>query len=266
MAKRKAARAPRRRARQAKKTGGARKTAARGRTAKKVARRKRTAAKARPAAKSARKTRKPAARASAGRRAVVRKRAPAKVTRPSRPNAASTKSASTRSAGTKSASTRSAGATRKVVAKASAAPSSKRAPIPILRKPPGLDRERRVVRDEDELVQGTPPSSLDLDRSASAVRTGRRVLKDRYDEHTETSPALTAGDVDADWESAYSVGDEAPGGDNPTPDQDIVDDIGRAVGVEYQDNEELKGEEKIAKRDRNRWELDPASSDDWDDR
>jgi len=28
----------------------------------------------------------------------------------------------------------------------------------------------------------------------------------------------------------------------------------------------FKGEEKIAKRDRNRWELDPASSDDWDDR
>lgn len=136
----------------------------------------------------------------------------------------------------------------------------------MLRKPPGLDRERRIIRDEDELVQGTPPSSLDLDRTASAVRTGRSHLKDKFDEHTETSPALTAGDVDADWESAYSVGDEAPGGDNPTPDQDIVDDIGRAVGVEYQDNEELKGEEKIAKRDRNRWELDPASSDDWDDR
>ena len=85
-------------------------------------------------------------------------------------------------------------------------------------------------------------------------------MKDRQDQHTETSPALTAGDVDADWESAYSVGD------NPTPDQDIVDDIGKAVGVQYEDNEELKGEEKILKRDRNRWELDPASSDDWDDR
>jgi hypothetical protein len=150
---------------------------------------------------------------------------------------------------------------------AAAAPASrKQPPPPVLRKPPSLDRERRIARDEDDLVQTTPPSSLDLDRSASAVRTGRRVLKDRFDEHTETSPALTAGDVDADWESAYSVGDEAPGGDNPTPDQDIVDDIGRAIGVEYQDNEELKSEEKIAKRDRNRWELDPASSDDWDDR
>ena len=57
-----------------------------------------------------------------------------------------------------------------------------------------------------------------------------------------------------------------PGGDNPTPDQDIVDDIGRAVGVQYQDNEELKGEKKLLERDKHRWELDPASSDDWEDR
>ena len=112
----------------------------------------------------------------------------------------------------------------------------------------------------------TPPSSLDLDRNASAARTGRQAMRERLNEHTETSPALTAGDVDADWESAYSVGDEAPGGDNPTPDQDVVDDIGRAVGVQYDDNEELKGDAKIAKRDKHRWELDPASSEDYEDR
>jgi len=134
----------------------------------------------------------------------------------------------------------------------------------MLRKPPGLDRERRTIQDDD--LVPTPPSSLDLDRTASAVRTGRRELRERLDEHTETSPALTAGDVDADWESAYSVGDEAPGGDNPTPDQDVVDDIGRAVGVQYDDNEELKGEAKISKRDKHRWELDPASSEDFKDR
>ena len=141
-----------------------------------------------------------------------------------------------------------------------------RVATPPPRTAPALNRERRVIRDDDEDVVPSPPSSLDFDRSASAARSGRRELKERFDEHTETGPALTGGDVDADWESAYSVGDEAPGGDNPTPDQDLVDDIGRAVGVEYQDNEELKGDEKIAKRDRNRWELDPASSDDWDDR
>jgi hypothetical protein len=134
----------------------------------------------------------------------------------------------------------------------------------VARRAPSLDRERRTVRDDD--VVPTPPSSLDLDRSASAARSGRRELHERFVEHTETSPAITGGDIDADWESAYSVGDEAPGGDNPTPDQDIVDDIGRAVGVQYEDNEELKGEAKIADRDRKRWELDPASSEDYNDR
>ncbi|OFW02146.1 MAG: hypothetical protein A3I61_03690 [Acidobacteria bacterium RIFCSPLOWO2_02_FULL_68_18] len=132
------------------------------------------------------------------------------------------------------------------------------------RRAPALDRERRTIGDEG--LVPTPPSSLDLDRTASAVRSGRRELHEKLSQHTETSPALTGGDIDADWESAYSVGDEAPGGDNPTPDQDIVDDIGRAVGVEYEDNEELKGDKKISDRDRKRWELDPASAEDYDDR
>jgi len=136
---------------------------------------------------------------------------------------------------------------------------------PAARTAPGLNRERRTISEEDRMPP-SPPSSLDLDRTASAARSGRRELLEKYAEHTETSPAMTGGDVDADWESAYSVGDEAPGGDNPTPDQDIVDDIGRAVGVQYNDNEELKGEKKLLERDKHRWELDPASSDDWEDR
>jgi hypothetical protein len=142
--------------------------------------------------------------------------------------------------------------------------SRTRAAKPVARKAPSLDRARRTILGDDILP--TPPSSLDLDRSASAARSGRRQMRERLDQHHETSPALTAGDVDADWESAATVGDEAPGGDNPTPDQDIVDDIGKAVGVQYEDNEELKGEEKITKRDKHRWELDPASSEDYEDR
>jgi hypothetical protein len=150
---------------------------------------------------------------------------------------------------------------------ARSAPSRAAAPPRALpaRKAPSLDRARRTIRDEDDLVQ-TPPSSLDLDRTASSARSGRRELAERFREHTDTGPAVTGGDIDADWESAATVGDEAPGGDNPTPDQDIVDDIGRAVGVEYEDNEELKGADKVAKRDRKRWELDPASSEDYNDR
>jgi hypothetical protein len=254
MAKRKAARAG------AKKAGGGRTAAGRkGTSARKAAPRraakatKKAARKAaRPAARTAaRKTAKRAAPKAAARKATARKAPARKATRKQAAPAARRKTAKT---GGRSAAP--------VLKKRSPAGE---AAVP-LRKAPALNRERRVIQDDDDIVQSTPPSSLDLDRTASSARSGRRSLRDRYDEHTETSPALTGGDVDADWESAYSVGDEAPGGDNPTPDQDIVDDIGRAVGVEYQDNEELKGADKVAKRDKNRWELDPASSDDWDDR
>ena len=129
---------------------------------------------------------------------------------------------------------------------------------------PALDRERRRLPEASLLP--TPPSSLDLDQRASAARSGRREIEEHLSEHNETGPVLTAGDVDANWEAAYSSGDEAPGGDNPTPDQDVVDEIGRSLGLEYNDNEELKGADKVEARDRHRWELDPASSEDYDDR
>ena len=99
----------------------------------------------------------------------------------------------------------------------------------------------------------TPPSSLDLERPATAARSGRRAIDENRRRHSKMA-ALTGGDVDADIESAYFSGDETPGGDNPTPDQSDVDEIGHAVGVEYQDNEELKSTDKIDERDRHRWE------------
>jgi hypothetical protein len=133
------------------------------------------------------------------------------------------------------------------------------------RHAPDLNRARKQLREIEESVEG-PPSSLNMDRTPSAASSGRRRMQQTLNETNETGPVLTGGDVDADWGDAYAVGDEAPGGDNPTPDQDIVDDIGKALGVEYQDNEELKGADKVTERDKHRWELDPASSDDYLDR
>jgi Family of unknown function (DUF6335) len=129
------------------------------------------------------------------------------------------------------------------------------------KRPPTLDRERRTVQE----LHGVP-SSLGANPPASAAKSGRDDLRHKLERHTSSSPALTAGDVDADWESADSSGDEAPGGDNPTPDQDVVDEIGHALGVEYDDDEELQGGDEIADRDRHRWELDPNSAEDSDDR
>jgi hypothetical protein len=119
-------------------------------------------------------------------------------------------------------------------------------------------------REQDNVP--TPPSALDLERPASAARSGRKRLHDQLQNHTDTGPTVAGGDVDADWESAASVGDEVPGGDNPTPDQDVVEEIGRAVGLEYNDDEPLRGVDKVEERDRRRWELDPASSEDYKER
>jgi hypothetical protein len=105
-----------------------------------------------------------------------------------------------------------------------------------------------------------------MDRHGSAVRTGRAVMAETLRENGGMSSDITAGDVDVNVEDAYFTGEEAPGGDNSTPDQDIVDEIGRALGIEYQDNEPLKGSDKLLERDKHRWELDPASSEDYQER
>ena len=56
------------------------------------------------------------------------------------------------------------------------------------------------------------------------------------------------------------------GGRTPTPDQDLVDEIGRAVGIEYEGAEPLHTTEKLERRDEQRWELHPASSEDFTER
>jgi uncharacterized protein DUF6335 len=133
---------------------------------------------------------------------------------------------------------------------------------PAAGKTPRLDRARRTLED----VVPTPPSSLDMDWHGSAARTGREEMAESHRNHKGMSPEIASGDLDVDVESAYFTGEESPGGDNPTPDQDIVDNIGKALGVQYDDAEELKSSDKISQRDKHRWELDPASSEDYKDR
>jgi hypothetical protein len=105
-----------------------------------------------------------------------------------------------------------------------------------------------------------------MDRHGSAARTGRAELEETRQNLAGMSSDIAGGDVDVDVEDAYFTGDEAPGGDNTSPDIDVVDDIGKALGVQYDDNEELKGSDKLVERDRHRWEMDPASSEDYKDR
>jgi hypothetical protein len=94
---------------------------------------------------------------------------------------------------------------------------------------------------------------------------GRQKLEEKLNEYNEMDPTLSGGDVDAAWEDSIVSGEESVGGSTPTPDQDIVDDLGQAAGLTYRDDEPLDSDKKVLDRDRNRWELNPASADDEED-
>ena len=77
--------------------------------------------------------------------------------------------------------------------------------------------------------------------------------------NTAASPQDAGGDLDADWEDVNQTGSEAVAGDSPTPDQSIVEENARAVGISFEDNEELEFLDKIERRDRDRYELEEQS-------
>jgi uncharacterized protein DUF6335 len=85
------------------------------------------------------------------------------------------------------------------------------------------------------------------------------LLVNRLRNNTAASPRDTGGDLDADWEDVNASGSETVAGDNPTPDQSIVEENASAIGVSYEDNEELEFIDKIERRDRDRFELDESS-------
>lgn len=94
---------------------------------------------------------------------------------------------------------------------------------------------------------------------------GRQKLEEKLNQHNAMDPSLSGGDVDAAWEDSIQTGEESVGGSVSTPDQDMVDELGEAAGLNYKDYEELDYDKKVLDRDRNRWELDPASADDNED-
>ncbi len=110
--------------------------------------------------------------------------------------------------------------------------------------------------DEVPLIDVDPEDTDAVDLAETARPMSPRASKE---------VALAAGDLDASF-SGLDSGEEAPGGSDPLPDQEDVDRIGIALGVVEQDEKPLATTEKIEGRDVDRWELDPASSEDYEER
>jgi uncharacterized protein DUF6335 len=106
--------------------------------------------------------------------------------------------------------------------------------------------------DDQEPRHAPSPTAL----AAEAARTGvnpSEVLPNDEARIPGQDDLLRIGDADVDpLQNAY-VGDEAPGFDMATPDQDEVDAVGRAYGVSEEDSGPLRPSAEIADaRDRRR--------------
>jgi len=113
------------------------------------------------------------------------------------------------------------------------------------------------MRRKRRRVETTTETEPTLDDREEPVGLMRDVMA-----HTETSPRLTGGDLDADWQAAYSSGEESVGGSVATPDQDVVDEIGRALGVEQEIDAPVRASDEILRaRDRLRWHLERDAAD-----
>ena len=97
--------------------------------------------------------------------------------------------------------------------------------------------------------------------AAEALRTGVMPLVGRAVPRREIPRAgdtIRVGDPDDRALANEYVGEETPGGTAPTPDQNDVDAIGRAYGLQEEDAGVLRcASEILSRRDRRRPELIP---------
>jgi hypothetical protein len=125
------------------------------------------------------------------------------------------------------------------------------------RRRPVRDRSRpapRLPAVEDTVRRVLSPTAV----AAEALRTGvlpvtAGGLRKRAAPDAET---IRVGDPDDDTLANEYVGEQTPGGSTPTPDQNGVDEIGRAYGLQEEDSGSLRSAgEVLSRRDRHRSEL-----------
>ena len=129
--------------------------------------------------------------------------------------------------------------------------------------------KNKHAEDEFEKISGAdyvPDPEIEefMEEEIARAPKDPQLLAQRLRNNTSASPSDAGGDPDATWEDVNDSGEESVSGDNPTPDQSNVEENAHAIGVNYEDNEELEFADKIDRRDRERFELDERSKADDD--
>ncbi len=117
---------------------------------------------------------------------------------------------------------------------------------------------------EAELVASIEPNELDSDIGASGATDWQQEIDPDSDlgrslGRQNLDDDLTEGDMDIDPYLAEVDGDEAVGGTTAMPEQNDIDELGEAAGIEIPDGGILHTTEMLERRDTDRWELDPDS-------
>ncbi|MEQ8756442.1 MAG: DUF6335 family protein [Coleofasciculus sp. G1-WW12-02] len=105
---------------------------------------------------------------------------------------------------------------------------------------------------EPENINQSQSNPISLDESQVKESTNRMA-----------SGEPTTTDIDANLYQAKVSGDEAIGGLASTPEQNVTQEIERVVGVAGAQKEPAQVTDKLKRRDEKRWELDPKSSEDY---
>lgn len=129
-----------------------------------------------------------------------------------------------------------------------------------------LDTDDFVEPDSGDLPQEITESYGTGVHDQPGFAEGGQTMRDRLSAFNEASPTLTGGDIDANYEQANADGDESVGGTVSTPDMDVVDELGAAVGLEMNERSFLRTNDMLEERDARRWELEPTSSEDYTER
>jgi Family of unknown function (DUF6335) len=131
-----------------------------------------------------------------------------------------------------------------------------------------MDKTEKLIDWKENERQDSNRDGIDdrIEQPIPDVSAGTHQLAERLRENNGVDPSLSGGDIDAQWDMAESQGDEAATGSQSTPEQNDTEETAAAMGITYADDETLKFGEKERSRDKHRWELDPASSDDYQER
>jgi hypothetical protein len=121
------------------------------------------------------------------------------------------------------------------------------------RRTRGGPRTLRLADGDERHLSSPTAVAAEALRSGVLPRSAKRREVIPHEDET-----IRVGDPDDDSLANEYVGEDLPGGSTPTPDQSNVDEIGRAYGLQDEDNGSLRtSREVLARRDRRRSELQP---------